>query len=49
MKTYSKVNLNKTPIVVLKCGYFFTTETLNSYIRIIEVYIVNRYKGFTGL
>jgi hypothetical protein len=49
MKTYSKVDLNKTLIVVLGYSHFFTAETLDGYMRMIEVYTVDRYKRYTSL
>jgi hypothetical protein len=49
MKTYREIDLNEIPIVVLRYGYFFTAETLDSHIGIIEVYIDDGYREFTGL
>lgn len=49
MKTYGEVDLNETPIVVLGCGHFFTAETLDGHMGMMEVYTVDGYGGFTGL
>jgi len=49
MKTYREIDVNKTPIIVLRYGHFFTTETLNGHIGMAEVYIVDVYGGFTDL
>ena len=47
MKTYSEVDLNETPKVVLGCSYFFTAETLDGHIRIMEVYTIDRYSSMS--
>lgn len=49
MKTYREVDLNDTPIVVLGCGHFFTTETLDGHMGIAEVYLQDERGKFTGL
>jgi hypothetical protein len=49
MKTYGEIDLNETPIVVLGCGHFFTTETLDGHMGMTEVYTSDGYGGFTGL
>lgn len=49
MKTYREIDVNKTPIVVLGCGHFFTAETLDGHMGMTEVYTIDAYGGFTGL
>lgn len=38
MKTYSEIDLDESPIVVLGCKHFFTSETLDGMIGMSEVY-----------
>jgi hypothetical protein len=49
MKSYSEINLDETPIVVLGCGHFFTAESLDGHIGMAEVYVQDAYGKFTGL
>lgn len=49
MKTYREIDLSDTPIVVLGCGHFFTTETLDGHMGIEEVYLQDKRGQFTGL
>lgn len=49
MKTYREIDLNDTPIVVLGCNHFFTTETLDGHMGIAEVYLQDERGEFTGL
>jgi len=49
MKAFSEVDLNSTPIVVLGCGHFFTTETLDGLVGVAEVYDMNSDGTFIGL
>lgn len=49
MKTYCEIDLNDTPIVVLGCGHFFTTETLDGHMGLEEVYLQDECGQFTGL
>lgn len=49
MKTYAEIDVNETPIVVLGCGHFFTTETLDGLIGMHDVYVTNKFGQFTGL
>jgi hypothetical protein len=49
MKTYGEIDVNETPIVVLGCGHFFTTETLDGLIGMTEVYSINQLGAFDGL
>jgi hypothetical protein len=39
MKSYSEIDLNETPIVVLGCSHFFTAESLDGHIGMAEVYV----------
>ena len=49
MKTYSEVDLDETPIVVLGCGHFFIAETLDGHVGMAEVYEQDVNGNFTGL
>jgi len=49
MKTYREIDVNKTPIVVLACGHFFTAETLDGIMKMSEVYTTDQDGKFTGL
>lgn len=49
MKTYSEIDLEESPIVVLSCGHFFTAETLDGMIGMNEAYDQDGYGNFTGL
>lgn len=42
-KSYSEIDLDETPIVVLSCGHFFTAESLDGLVGLGEV-----YEGETG-
>ena len=48
-KTYSEINLDESPIVVLGCGHFFTAETLDGMVGMRDVYLQDLYGNFTGL
>jgi hypothetical protein len=47
MKSYSEIDLNETPIVVLGCGHFFTAESLDGHIGMAEVYVQDGYVSST--
>ena len=49
MKTFSEIDVNETPIVVLGCGHFFTAETLDGHIGMAEVYVQDASGVYTGL
>jgi hypothetical protein len=49
MKTYSEINIDETPIVVLGCGHFFTAESLDGLVGVSEVYTKNMLGDFAGL
>ncbi|KAF1833598.1 P-loop containing nucleoside triphosphate hydrolase protein [Decorospora gaudefroyi] len=50
MSRYADIDLDETPIVVLGCGHFFTTETLDGLIALKDVYSHDeKTGGFTGL
>lgn len=49
MKTYSEVDIDETPIVVLGCRHFFTAESLDGLVGMSEVYTTNMFGDFAGL
>ena len=49
MKTYSEIDLDETPIIVLGCGHFFTAETIDGLVGMTEVYDQDGYAEFTGV
>ena len=49
MKTFSELDLNESPIVVLGCGHFFTAETLDGHIGMAEVYTQDAQGVYTGI
>ncbi len=50
MSRYADVDLNEAPIVILACGHFFTTETLDGLVGLTDVYSLDAKTGlFTGL
>jgi ElaB/YqjD/DUF883 family membrane-anchored ribosome-binding protein len=49
MKTYSEINIDETPIVVLGCGHFFTAESLDGLVGMSEVYTTTMFGDFAGL
>jgi hypothetical protein len=49
MNTYSEINLDKTPIIILRCGHFFTAETLDGLLNIGAVYEIDINGDFIGL
>ncbi len=49
MKTYSEIDLDEQPIVVLGCGHFFTAETLDGHMGMTDVYTQDENGKFTGL
>lgn len=48
-KTYSEINLDETPIVVLECGHFFTSESVDGLVGLDEVYTRDKDGKFDGL
>ncbi|KAG5772514.1 hypothetical protein H9Q72_001332 [Fusarium xylarioides] len=48
-RSYSKINLYETPIVVLGCGHFFTSETLDGLVGLNDVYTTDMFGSYTGL
>lgn len=48
-KTYSEIDLDESPIVVLGCGHFFTAESLDGLARLTDVYSTDRTGKFVGL
>jgi hypothetical protein len=49
MKTYQEIDLDETPIVVLGCCHFFTAETLDGMLQMLEVYKFDGNGEVTGL
>ncbi|EZF12030.1 hypothetical protein H112_06949 [Trichophyton rubrum D6] len=49
MKSYEDIDVNETPIVVLGCGHFFTTESVDCLMDMAGVYEINKNGEFTGL
>lgn len=50
MTPYTEIDLDQSPIVVLGCGHFFTTETLDGLVSLKDVYEVDQQSGrFTSL
>ncbi|KAI1674825.1 AAA-12 multi-domain protein [Pyrenophora tritici-repentis] len=50
MSRYADIDLNESPIVILGCGHFFTSETLDGHIGLKDVYDVDIKTGrFIGL
>jgi hypothetical protein len=47
--TFSEINLNDTPIVLLSCGHYFTVESLDGMLQQDHVYKQNLIGEFTGL
>ncbi|KAL2824414.1 hypothetical protein BDW59DRAFT_180278 [Aspergillus cavernicola] len=48
-KTYSEINLDETPIIVLGCGHFFTSESVDGVVGLDEVYTRDKDGKFDGL
>ncbi|PLB49662.1 hypothetical protein P170DRAFT_384852 [Aspergillus steynii IBT 23096] len=48
-KTYSEISLDETPIIVLGCGHFFTTESVDGLVGLDEVYTRDKDGKFDGL
>lgn len=49
MKSFSEIDLNESPIVVLSCGHFFTAKTLDGMVGMTDVYEQDGYGNFTQL
>lgn len=49
MKTYSEIDLDETPIIVLGCAHFFTAETLDGLVGMTEVYDQDENAEFTAV
>ncbi|CVK84144.1 uncharacterized protein FPRN_01838 [Fusarium proliferatum] len=43
------INLYETPIIVLGCGHFFTSETLDGLVGLDEVYTTDMFGSYAGL
>ncbi|RFN53836.1 nfx1-type zinc finger-containing protein 1 [Fusarium flagelliforme] len=48
-RSYAAIDLDESPIVVLGCGHFFTSETLDGLVGLDEVYLKDGFGNFTGL
>ncbi|CAG8013371.1 unnamed protein product [Penicillium salamii] len=48
-KTYSEIDLDETPIIVLGCGHFFTSESVDGFIGLDEAYTRDKDGNFDGL
>ncbi len=48
-KTYGEIDLDETPVVILGCGHFFTSESLDGLVGLDEVYTRNEVDKFDGL
>jgi hypothetical protein len=48
-KTYSDINLDESPIIVLGCGHFFTSESVDGLVGLDEVYTRDKEGKFNGL
>ncbi|KAJ5938042.1 hypothetical protein N7454_004384 [Penicillium verhagenii] len=48
-KTYAEINLDETPIIVLGCGHFFTSESVDGMVGLNEVYTRDKDGKFDGL
>ncbi|KAF5017404.1 hypothetical protein F66182_10670 [Fusarium sp. NRRL 66182] len=49
LRSYAEIDLDESPIVVLGCGHFFTSKTLDRHVGLAEVYTMNLIGDFTGL
>ena len=48
-KTYDEIDVDKTPVVVLSCGHFFTAETLDGMVGLHDVYETDQRGDISGL
>jgi hypothetical protein len=44
-KSYTEINIDESPVVVLVCGHFFTIETLDGLVGLKDVYKVDAKTG----
>jgi len=49
MKSYKEIDLVESPIVVLRCGHFFTAETLDGLMGMADVYVEDGHGKLAGL
>lgn len=47
--TYSEINLDETPNVMLRCGHFFTSESVDGFVGLDEVYTRDQNGNFNSL
>ncbi|KAK5661070.1 hypothetical protein OQA88_10960 [Cercophora sp. LCS_1] len=48
-KSYKELDLDETPIVVIDCGHFFTAESVDGLVSMIQVYATDEEGRYTGL
>ncbi|KAL4804110.1 hypothetical protein BDV18DRAFT_166268 [Aspergillus unguis] len=48
-QTFSEINLDECPIIMLACGHFFTRESVDGLIGLPEVYTSDQEGRFNGL
>ncbi|KAJ5559577.1 hypothetical protein N7513_001976 [Penicillium frequentans] len=49
VKNYSEINLDETPIIVLGCGHFFTSESVDGLVGLDQVYTRDKDGKFEDL
>jgi hypothetical protein len=49
LRVFAQIDLDQTPIVVLSCGHFYTSETLDGHMQMAEVYTTDAEGRYTGL
>lgn len=48
LSPYGSINLDQSPILVLSCGHFFTSESLDGYLELHKAYSVDAHGNYTG-
>jgi hypothetical protein len=49
MTDYAEIDVDETPIVVLGCRHFYTSESLDGALGMKDVYEIDRFGKITGL
>ncbi|KAL8706505.1 MAG: hypothetical protein Q9201_000437 [Fulgogasparrea decipioides] len=49
MRSYAEIDVNETPIVVLACGHFFTSDTLDGHMRMTDVHVQDVFGEYSAL
>lgn len=49
LKEYAQIDVGETPVVVLTCGHFFTSESLDLLVGMGDVYRMSSKGGYDGL